>query len=171
MREIWNDLLWAIGIDRAFGELSVWQVILRTVVVYLTALVLIRIGKRRFMGDYSAIDILLGFVLGSVLARGVTGAISIFNMLVVVVMLLGLHWLFAALSFYWPWFERAIETSPRKLIENGKVIDEAVRKSKITNDELAQALREQGQVEDVTEVKTAYLERDGSITVIPKERD
>lgn len=170
MREIWNDLLWVIGFDQAFGELSIWQIIIRTIVVYVTALVLIRVGKRRFMGDYSAIDILLGFVLGSVLARGVTGAISILNMLIVVALLLGLHWLMATVSFYWPAFEKAVESSPRKLVENGKVIDEAVRKSKITNDELSQALREEGQVEDISEVNAAYLERDGSITVIPKER-
>lgn len=171
MDEIWNSLLWAIGIDQAFEGLSLWQIVARTVVVYVTALVLIRIGKRRFMGDYSAIDILLGFVLGSVLARGVTGAISIVSMLLVVVLLLGLNWLFATLSYYWSGFERAVETGPRKLIESGKVVDGALRESKITDDELDQALREHGQVEHISEVKTAYLERDGKITVIPMKRD
>lgn len=171
MEEIWNSLSWAIGIDQAFAGLSLWQIVVRTVIVYITALVLIRIGKRRFMGDYSAIDILLGFVLGSVLARGVTGAISIANMLLIVGLLLGLNWMFATLSFYWPGFERAVEAGPRKLIENGKIIDGALRKSKITDDELDQALREQGQVDDISEVKKAYLERDGKITVIPMERD
>ena len=169
MAHAWEYLLWLIGADQSFGQLSAAQIAVRTVVVYVTALLLLKLGKRRFMGDYSAIDILLGFVLGSVLARGLTGAITILEMLVVVVMLLGLHWVFAAVSFYWPGFEKALESSPRKLVEDGHVIKDAVRESKITDDELSQALREEANVQDVADVKAAYLERDGSITVIPKE--
>ncbi|MBK9153875.1 MAG: DUF421 domain-containing protein [Chloracidobacterium sp.] len=169
-RGLWNELLWAVGVGSEFDNISPVQVAVRTVVIFLIALVLIRVGKRRFMGDYTAFDILLGLIVGSVMARAVTGAISLVNMIIIVVVLMGLHWLTATISFYWPAFERTVENDPRKLIEDGKVIREAMEKSKISDDDLLQALRERGGVEKPEDVKTAFLERDGSITVIPLEK-
>lgn len=166
---LWNDLLWAIGVGSEFDNISPAQVAVRTVVVFLIALVLIRVGKRRFMGDYTAVDILLGFIVGSVMARALTGAVSMLNMVIIVVVLMGLHWLTSTVTYYWPAFGRTVENDPRKLIEDGKVIREAMKKSKISDDDLLQALREHGGVEKPEDVKKAYLERDGSITVIPME--
>ncbi len=121
------------------------------------------------MGDFSATDIILGFIVGSVLARGATGAITILNMLIVVSVLLGVHWAFATISYYWGGFEDVVEDDRRKLVEDGKVIQEALKASKITREELKQACRENGNVEDIDEVKAAYLERDGTITIITKD--
>jgi uncharacterized membrane protein YcaP (DUF421 family) len=44
-----------------------------------------------------------------------------------------------------------------------------MRKSKLTRSDLDQALRDEGHVERIEDVKLACLERDGSITVIPKD--
>jgi uncharacterized membrane protein YcaP (DUF421 family) len=171
LSELWNDLTWAIGAGSDFENISPVQVIFRTTVIFIVALVLIRVGKRRFMGDYTAFDILLGFIVGSVMARAVTGAVSLVNMVLIVVVLMGLHWMVATVSFYFPTFENAVENDPRKLIDNGKIDKDALAKSKISDDDLLQALREHGGVEKPEEVKTAFLERDGSITVIPIEKE
>src|SRR5690606_39107840 len=119
--ELWNDLTWAIGAGSDFANISPGQVIFRTAVIFVVALALIHVGKRRFMGDFSAFDILLGFVVGSVMARAVTGAISLVNMILVIVTLMGLHWLVATISYYWQGFENVVENDPRTLIEDGKV--------------------------------------------------
>lgn len=169
MESIWEQFLWLVGVEQEYTNLSTWQIIVRTIIVYLSAYVLVRLGKRRFLGDFSPIDIVLGFVVGSVMARGATGAITILNMLIVVSVLLGVHWAFATVSFYWSGFEDTIEEDRRKLVEDGKVIEEALEKSKITREELKQACRENGNVEEIDHVKVAYLERDGTITVMKKD--
>lgn len=46
---------------------------LRAFVMYLGTLILVRLGKKRFMGQNSAFDVVLLFILGSVLSRGVDG--------------------------------------------------------------------------------------------------
>ncbi|HSI88732.1 MAG TPA: YetF domain-containing protein [Pyrinomonadaceae bacterium] len=171
LSELFNDLTWAIGAGSDFENISPGQVVFRTAVIFVVALVLIRVGKRRFMGDYTAFDILLGFIVGSVMARAVTGAVSLVNMILIVVVLMGLHWLVATVSYYLPAFEKVVENDPRKLIDNGKIDRDALEKSKISDDDLLQALREHGGVEKAEDVKTATLERDGSITVIPIEKD
>ncbi len=171
MEGIWDGFVWLIGGGQDYEDINALQVAARAAVIYVIALVMIKLGKRRFMGDYSAFDILLGFIVGSIMARALTGAISLVNMVVVVVVLLGLHWLLATVSYYWPAFEKVVEESPRELIVDGEVQEDAAQKSKLTDADLEQALREEGGVESPDEVKKAYLERDGSVTVIPKKDD
>ncbi len=171
LEELWRYLTWAVGTGVEFEKMATWQVVIRTTVIFLIALVLLRFAKRRFMGDYTAFDILLGFIIGSVMARALTGAAGLLNMVVIVAVLMGLHWLVATISFHWPAFENLVENDPRRLIKDGKINEKAMKKSKISEDDLDQALRAEGNVENPDEVRSAYLERDGSITVVPKEED
>ena len=165
---IFDGFFWLVGVEQEYSNLSPLQIAVRTVVVYIIAYILVRLAKRRFMGDFSAIDIILGFVVGSVMARAITGSISILNMLIVIGVLLGVHWAFASVSYFSGGFEDAVEDDSRKLVEDGKAIEEALEKSKVTLAELRQACRENGNVEDIDEIKAAYLERDGSISIIKK---
>lgn len=168
---IWEQFVWLIGGQADYERLSVWQVVVRTAVIYLIALVIIRVGKRRFMGNYSAFDILLGFIVGSVMARGITGAIRFLDMVIVVSVLMLLHWLIATVSFYWEGFSRVVENTPRKLIVDGEMQKDAMEKSKIAENDLMQALRDRANTESPEKVKTAYLERDGNITVVLRSNE
>ena len=55
------------------------------------------------------------------------------------------------------------------VVENGRVLRHNMRKELVTNDELEQMLRVQG-IEDVAEIKAAYLESDGELSVIKREK-
>ncbi len=146
--------------------MSTWQMIPRTVVVYVVALLLIRIGKRRFLGGYTTFDILLGFVVGSIMSRAITGAITLVNMFFVVATLVGIHWIIAVVTYYFD-TNNIIKNSERQLIKDGEIDQDAMQKSKLGENDLLQAMRQKGNVESLDKVKSAYLERDGSITVIP----
>jgi uncharacterized membrane protein YcaP (DUF421 family) len=54
-------------------DLTVWQMSLRAFIIYVTAILLVKIGEKRFMGKNTAFDMILGIILGSVLSRAVTG--------------------------------------------------------------------------------------------------
>ncbi|HEX9437663.1 MAG TPA: YetF domain-containing protein, partial [Candidatus Limnocylindria bacterium] len=64
------------------------------------------------------------------------------------------------------WLRDRIRGVPALLIHDGAVIPENLRRERIDEDELMQALREHG-VDDIRSVKTAVLEVDGTISVIP----
>lgn len=167
----WETFVWAIGGSDIDPGLSPTELILRTIVIYVVGLLIIRVGKRRFMGSFTTFDILLGFVVGSVMSRAITGTVRFIDMFIVICVLVGLHWIIAVISFYSDRLSSFIKSSERKLVVDGKIIEEAMRKSKIGKNDLMQALREEGNIEDVEDVKTAYIERDGQITVIPKKND
>ena len=165
---LWENFAWLIGGGEVEPIMPVPQLILRTIVIYVVALAIIRIGKRRFMGSYTTFDILLGFIVGSILSRAITGTVRFLDMILVVGVLVILHWVIATLSYYSDYFGKVIKDKPRELIVDGEIKEDALQKSKIGKNDLMQALREEANLESPEKVKTAYLERDGNITVIPK---
>ena len=169
---VWNNFVWLIGGGQEhFEDLSLYQVAARTFVIYLVALVIIRVAKRRFMGGYTSFDILLGFIIGSIMARAITGSMTLINMVVIVAVLVLLHWLIATVTFYFDGIGKFIKNTNRELIIDGKVQEDALRKSKIGMHDLLQALRSEANIESPDDVKVAYLERGGEITVIPKPKE
>ena len=151
-----------IGGSEINSPIPIWQLVLRTIIVYGVALFLIRVAKRRFMGGFTTFDILLGFVVGSILSRAITGAIRLVDMVIVVSVLIALHWIIATITYKSEKVSGYVKNSERKLIEDGKVVEDAMQASKIGENDLLQALREKGGVEKPEQVKSAYLERDGS---------
>lgn len=170
MQEIQEILVWLIGAEQKIAELTILQVITRTIIVYGIALAMIRIGKRRFMGGFTAFDILMGFVIGSIMSRTITGRENLLSSSVVILTLVGIHYVISYLTYYFSNASNIVKNNERQLIKDGEVIEEAMRKSKLGENDLLQALRQKGNVESPEDVKSAYLERDGTITVIPKKK-
>ena len=143
----------------------------RTVIVYGVALLLIRIGKRRFLGGYTAFDILMGFVVGSIMSRAITGRETLLSATIVILTLLVLHALISTLTYYFSDASKMLKNEKRQLIRDGKIDEESMRLSKLGENDLLQAIRKQAAAESPGDIKAAYLERDGSITIIPKPNE
>lgn len=168
----WENFIWLIGGNEVNAVIPLWQLVLRTIVVYGIALLIIRVAKRRFMGGFTTFDILLGFVIGSVLSRAITGTIRFVDMFFIVFVLVIMHWVISIIGYYSGSFiSDTVKNSARQLVKDGEMIEDAMRESKIGENDLMQAVRNKGNVESLDNVKSAYLERDGSITVIPNGCD
>lgn len=162
---------WAIGSEQDYAKLTTLQMILRTVIVYGVALALIRIGKRRFLGGYTAFDILMGFVVGSIMSRTITGREDFFSAILVIATLMAIHYVISYITYYSSNASEVLKNSDRQLIKNGELDRHAMQDSKLGDNDLLQAMRQKGSVQKIEEVEAAFLERDGSITVIPKKSD
>jgi uncharacterized membrane protein YcaP (DUF421 family) len=71
-------------------------------------------------------------------------------------------------TWRWPGFARVAEGRPRVLISRGKVDRAAQRRHRISDEDLASALRHEG-VDDPSRVERATIEVTGRITVVPKD--
>jgi uncharacterized membrane protein YcaP (DUF421 family) len=78
-----------------------------------------------------------------------------------------MHSLFTALSFHWHGFGAMVKGHVRPVIEDGRPIKANLRRSHISNQDLLGELRLQG-VERCDEVKRAFKERNGEVSVIKK---
>ncbi|RUR84303.1 hypothetical protein DSM107007_28190 [Nostoc sp. PCC 7120 = FACHB-418] len=75
-----------------------------------------------------------------------------------------LNWL----GYKLPIVQRFLNPPPLLLVKNGKTIERHLQRELITEDELKSKLRQQG-VEFLADVKLAYMEADGSISIITSE--
>jgi uncharacterized membrane protein YcaP (DUF421 family) len=159
-----------LGIDVPAIDMDVGQVIARAVVIYLAGLLILRVGQHRFLGKNTAFDIVLGFVLGSMLSRAVNGSAALLPTIAACAGLVALHWLFALGSFRSKRFGTVVKGESRLLVRDGEIDWKAMRRGQIGIRDLEETLRSDGRAADVSQVREAYLERSGQISIIPKRR-
>lgn len=157
----------ALGLSSQSQELAYYQMTARAVMMYIALLVIVRAGKKRFLGRATAFDVLLVITLGSIAARAITGGAPFFVSIVALAALVFLHWLFSAIARDWQYFSGLIKGHSTILVQSGQVDHEALRGVHMSTDDLAEDLRQQG-VADPGRVKEARLERSGQLSVIQK---
>jgi uncharacterized membrane protein YcaP (DUF421 family) len=149
-------------------DLNMVQMAVRAFIIYVTAIVLVKLGEKRFMGRSTAFDMILGIILGSVLSRAVTGNAPFLDTIVAGAALVALHWAFSVASFHHDWFGKLIKGRARNLVIDGEIDWESMRKSHISRRDLESAMYSSGRVTELEDVKVARFERSGEISVIPK---
>src|SRR5262245_28018293 len=155
------------GGDFPSEPLRLHQAIARAVVVYLAGVAIIRIGKSRSIGRITSIDVILGFVLGSLLSRGITGHASLSGTLGASAALVATHWLLTRLACQWHWFGDLVKGHADVIVENGKILCDKMRKHNISQHDLDEALRLKG-IDDIGRVRRAYKERNGEVSVLER---
>lgn len=169
IQEIGEALNSALGLDAQ--QLTLWQMGLRAGIIYVAALVMVRVvGDRRFIAKHAGLDVLLTIILGSTLSRAINGSAPFFATLGSALVLVLLHWLFAAIAFYFDRFDTSIKGHSRILIQNGQINQKALKKSHISYRDLQSSLRLRAKLTDPSEVEMARLESSGEISVIPQKQ-
>src|SRR5689334_25353479 len=109
MDEIEGIVRLLVGLGLESKDINPLQMGLRTVVVYVATVLMVRLGKKRFMGRSTAFDVILGIMLGSIVSRAITGNAPFLPALAAAAVLVAMHWLFSALAFRWHSFGDAIK--------------------------------------------------------------
>lgn len=169
MEQAWAAAQQGLGLGLEAKDLTVLQMSLRAAVVFVVSILMLKVGDKRFMGKSTALDVFLGIVFGSTVSRAITGNAPFGPTLAAALVLVLLHWLFAAVAFRSQGFGRLIKGDKRLLVSDGEILWDAMRKSHITMHDLEEALRVEGEEPDVGRVKAAHLERNGDISVVMGE--
>ena len=158
-----------LGLGLEPKDLSFIQISLRGVVVFIVSLVMVRVANRRFLAKMSAFDAILGFVLASMLARAINGSSAFFPTLGGGFVLIGVHAIIASLSFRWGWVGFLVKGRADVLVKDGELNRTLMRVHKISEHDLMEEARLNGQVEEVTDIRLATIERNGQVSVVPVE--
>jgi uncharacterized membrane protein YcaP (DUF421 family) len=119
------------------------------------------------LSDATAVDVVLGIVIGSIAGRAVTGSAPMIATIAAMGALIGLHWLTSAMALRSPAFSCFVKGEPSKIIHEGKVDKKALTEAHMTPDDLGEDLREKG-IDHPRKVKGAWLERSGKLSVIER---
>jgi uncharacterized membrane protein YcaP (DUF421 family) len=169
MYDIIQLLEYVFGGDEPQRSLGLGQIAARSTVIYVSGLAIVRLGKSRLLSKTSALDVILGFLLGSLLSRGITGSASLSGTIVASMTLVGLHWVLTAITSRSPWWENLVKGHVRPLISDGEILRENMRMSHISEGDLREELRLNANLDDPHLVKMAYKERSGQVGVIKRE--
>jgi uncharacterized membrane protein YcaP (DUF421 family) len=164
LRSIGETLL---GLSKPSSALDVGQLGLRAAIVYLVMILFLRLAKKRSLGRATVFDAILVIIIGSVASRAITGNAPFFGALAAVLVLIAMHWLISLGARGWPRLGWLVKGQSDLLIKNGKVDRRELQRAHMTDDDLAEDLRQKG-VGDPTDVKEARLERDGVLSVIKR---
>ena len=154
-------------------ELSVpWQeLVVRSVLVYLLFLVMLRISGKRELGQFTIFDLALVLLAANAMQPAITGPdASLPGAFVIVVTLFLLNMAVAFSRQRSRFVRRLLEPSPTVVARDGKWIVEALKREGLDDEDVMAALREHG-LASIVDVRQAVLERDGSISVVPREGD
>ena len=165
MDEINQLLAWAFGTGGTSVHINVPQMALRAVVVYVATVLIVRMGKKRFMSRATAFDVILGIMLGSLVSRAIAGTAPFMPTLAASATLLAVHWLFSAGAVRSHHLGQIIKGSSDILVKDGQIDAEALRAAHMSERDLWEELRSKS-ISDLKEVAEARLERSGGLSVI-----
>lgn len=150
-----------------FGiHMPIAEIVLRGSAVYWFLFLIFRFLLRRDVGAVGIADVLLLVLIADASQNAMSAEYhSITEGLILVSTIVGWNWLLDWLSLKLPAFGRLVAPQALVLIRNGRVNRENLRREMLTLDDLKSRLRLQG-VERISDVKLAYLEEDGQISVI-----
>jgi uncharacterized membrane protein YcaP (DUF421 family) len=146
-----------------------WEIILRTAVVYVVVLVLLRVAGKRELGQMSAVDLVVILVIANAVQNAMTGGDnSLIGGVIAASTLVAINVLVGRVGHRIPLLEHLFTSEPTLLLDDGKLIAAHLARENVTREEVEMAAREHG-IDDLAKVRAAILERDGSISIIPRD--
>lgn len=145
------------------------ELVIRGTVIYLFLFCLFRFVMRRDTGSLSVSDVLVLVVIADAAQNGMSSDYkSVTDGIVLIATIVGWDALLNFLSYRYKPMRRLILPHPICVVKDGVKQRANLRKQLITDEELHQMLR-QHEVENLAQVRRAYLEPDGQITVLKNE--
>jgi uncharacterized membrane protein YcaP (DUF421 family) len=144
----------------------VWELVIRSVIVYVFLIVVLRLTGKRQIGQLAPFDLVLLLVLSNAVQNSMNGGDnSLVGGLISAATLIAVNYGIGQATFVNKRLEALVEGRPELIIHNGRVFEEAMRHAKLTHHELTAALRQAG-CTCADEVQAAILENNGSISVV-----
>lgn len=148
------------------GE-PVLGIIFRSLIVYCAFVIALRVFGKREIGQFTPYDLALLLLVTNALQPAITGNDrSLSGGVIVTLTLFGVNQLLDKMLMRFPKLRDLITGQPIPIVENGQWIESALKKEGIDSAERSKLLRQHGH-EDVSTVRKAILETDGTISIFP----
>lgn len=146
---------------------SFFRTITLTILAYIAMVFLLRISGKRTLSKMNAFDFVVTIALGSALStvalnKSVPLAEGVLVFILFIFLQYAITWLSVRVSF----IKRTITSQPSLLLYKGELMNEVMKKERITIQEMWVAAREKG-ITKLEDIDVVVLETTGEITVIP----
>jgi uncharacterized membrane protein YcaP (DUF421 family) len=144
------------------------EIVGRSFVVYAAVLIGLRLGGRRELGQLTPFDLVVILLVANAVQNAMVGAdTSLQGGLVAAATLLVVNAGVARLRLRSARVRQLVEGLPVILVQHGELVAANLRREGITEEEVVAAVREHGEIGDLSQVELAVLETDGSVSIVP----
>jgi uncharacterized membrane protein YcaP (DUF421 family) len=109
---------------------------------------------------------ILAVIIGSVASRAVNGSAEFFPTMATIAALIFAHWLLSLISLKNRTIGSFFEGYAYSLVENGKINKDELQKAHLREEDLLEAARLRQGVTELSKIREAYHESNGSISII-----
>ena len=150
------------------GWSGIWRMLIIAPAAYVALVVVLRLSGKRTLSKLNAFDFIVTIAIGSTLASIITTrSLALAEGIAALALLVGLQYLVTLTSVHWKGFHKAVTAEPTLLLRNGEPLAGALRRERVTLEELEAAVRQAGG-RSLGEAEAVFLETDGTLTGILK---
>ncbi|AJY44791.1 DUF421 domain-containing protein [Martelella endophytica] len=149
-----------------------WSGVARVLVIgplaYVALVLMLRVSGQRTLSKLNAFDLVVTVALGSVLATVMLSrSVPLAEGAAALALLILLQFFITFFSVRWPAFDRLVKSEPALVFRDGRFLVDAMRRQRLTEDEVRSAIRAAGENE-VDAIAAVILETDGSLSVVTR---
>ena len=140
---------------------------IRTIVLYLVLIFSVRLMGKRQIGQMEPSEFVVTMLVANLAAIPMQDeGLPLYGGLVPILTVLGMELVLSGATLRSLWLRKLLCGKPVILIENGRILQQNLRATRVTLDELTGHLREK-EVLDIRSVQYAILETNGNLSVFP----
>lgn len=146
--------------------MSPGEIVMRGTAIYWFLFLIFRFVLRRDIGSVTIADVLLLVLIADAAQNAMAGEYkTVSEGMLLISTIVAWNYVLDWGSYRYPAFRRLVSPPPLLLIKHGRVLYGNLQQELLTVEELQAKLRTQG-IEDLRQVRQAYMEADGSISVL-----
>lgn len=138
--------------------------------MYIFLLIIFRINGKRALTEATVFDFVLLLIIAETTEQAFMGEdISMTGSLLLIMTLIMLDVIMSLLKQKFSIFEKVVDGGPLILLDNGRLLYDRMKKERIDEADILESAREMQGLQRLDQIRYAILEKDGKITIIPKE--
>ena len=145
--------------------------VFRGLIIYLFLMLMFRLSGKRTLAQTTPFEFVLLLIISEVTQQALVGEdFSITASLILISTLIGTDLFFSLIKQRFKKLEKIAEGVPLIILKDGKVLEKQIKKTRVQEDDILEAGRNLHGLERLDQMKYAVLEIDGSISIIPNEK-
>lgn len=146
------------------------EAVLRAAAVYAVLFLVFKIAGRRTLTKITNFDFVLLLIIGEATQQALLGDdFSVMNGVIVLVSLVAIDIGLSLVKERFPAFSRMFDGVAMIVVEDGRVLHQRLRNARLSEEDILEAARNTQGLERLDQIKFAVLEKNGKISIIPKQ--
>lgn len=147
------------------------ETVIRGLVLYVLLMLIFRVSGKRTLYDATVFDFVLLLIIAETAEQALVGEDqSMTNSFVLIITLLLADITLSLLKQKFNYFGKVLDGVPIILLDDGKVLHDRLKKVRVDEADILESARDLQGLQRLDQIKYAILEKDGKITIIPKEK-